>query len=216
MSAPGPVEPGWRALPAGRTFSPAFRRLRDEAFAWIASYYDRSHLTRAADWMLVLAPEAPEHLILAALMHDLERSVPGGPVLDKAAMAWDDLDYNTAHAYRSAEVVSAWLADHGAPAAFVTGVQQPIREHEFGGSPDGDLMQAADSISFLETNGDLVSGWAVRGECTAAKSEAKLRWMYERIRLERARPWALPYLERSVDQLRRATSSSAARSAADA
>jgi hypothetical protein len=205
MSGLSAVEPGWRALPGDRTFTPELLRLREEAFAWIEPYYDRSHLTRAADWMLVLAPDAPEHLILAALMHDLERSVPGGPVLDKANMGWDDEAYNTAHTYRSAEIVSAWLEAHSAPAAFVDGVRRPIREHEFGGSPEGDLMQAADSISFLETNGDLVSGWALRGECTAEKSEAKLRWMYERMRLERARPWALPYLERSVDQLRRAT-----------
>jgi hypothetical protein len=199
------VEPGWRALPEGRTFSPDFLRLREQAFVWLEPYYDGRHLTRAADWMLVIAPGAPEHLVLAALTHDLERSVPGGPVLDKASMAWDDLAYNTAHTHRSAEVVSGWLRDHGAPAAFVQGVQQPIREHEFGGSPEGDLMQAADSISFLETNGELVSTWAVRGECSAEKSEEKLRWMYERIRLARARPWALPYLERSLDQLRRAT-----------
>jgi hypothetical protein len=198
------VEPDWRGLPS-RTFSPEFLRLRELAFVWLEPYYDGRHLTRAADWMLAIAPDAPEHLALAALMHDLERSVPGGPALDKANMAWDDLAYNTAHTHRSAEVVSGWLRDNGAPDAFVQGVQQPIREHEFGGSPEGDLMQAADSISFLETNGELVSTWAVRGECSAEKSEEKLRWMYERIRLARARPWALPYLERSLDQLRRAT-----------
>jgi hypothetical protein len=197
------VEPGWRLLPEGREFSADLLRLRDEAFAWIEPYYDRVHLTRAADWMLVVAPDAPEHLVLAALMHDLERSVPGGPALDKANTPWDDVAYNTAHCNRSAEIVSDWLRDHGAPQAFVEGVRQPIREHEFGGSPEGDLMQAADSISFLEANGDLVSTWVVRGECTAQKSEEKLRWMYERIRLERARPWALPYMERSIDQLRR-------------
>jgi hypothetical protein len=198
------VEPGWRALPEAREFSAELLRLREEAFAWLEPYYDRVHLTRAADWMLVVAPDAPEHLVLAALMHDLERSVPGGPDLDKANTPWDDVAYNTAHTHRSAEVVSGWLRDHGAPDAFVEGVQQPIREHEFGGSPEGDLMQAADSISFLETNGALVSGWAVRGECTVEKSEEKLRWMYERIRLERARPWALPYMERAIAQLHEA------------
>jgi hypothetical protein len=205
MSGLSSVEPAWRALPEERAFSNEFMRLRRAAFEWLEPYYDRTHLTRAADWMLVLAPDAPEYLVLAALMHDLERSVPGGPVLDKANTAWDDVDYNTAHTHRSAEVVSGWLADHDAPAAFVEGIRRPIREHEFGGSPEGDLMQAADSISFLETNGELVSAWAVRGECSVEKSEEKLRWMYERIRLERARPWALPYLERSVGHLRRST-----------
>jgi hypothetical protein len=194
------AEPAWRQLP-DRQFSDEFLALREKAFGWLEPYYDRIHLTRAADWMLVLAPGAPEHLVLAALMHDLERSVPGGPVLDKANMGWDDVDYNTAHTHRSADIVAGWLAEHGAPAELAEAVRQPIREHEFGGSPEGDLMQAVDSISFLEANGPLVSTWAVRGECSAAKSEEKLRWMYERIRLERARPLALPYLERALAQL---------------
>jgi hypothetical protein len=197
------AEPAWRALP-DREFSEEFLALREQAFAWLEPYYDRIHLTRAADWMLVLAPDAPEHLVLAALMHDLERSVPGGPALDKANMAWDDVDYNTAHCNRSAEIVAGWLRDHGASAALADAVRVPIQQHEFGGSPEGDLMQAADSISFLEVNGPLVSRWVLGGECTAEKSEAKLRWMDARIVLERARPLARPYLERSLAQLREA------------
>ncbi|HEY6762630.1 MAG TPA: hypothetical protein VI318_24215 [Baekduia sp.] len=198
------AEPAWRALPADRTFGSEFLALRDAAFGWLAPYYDRVHLTRAADWMLVVAPDAPEHLVLAALMHDLERSIPGGPALAMATMPWDDKTYNDAHTGRSAAVVATWLVERGAPEELVVAVQQPIREHEFGGSPEGDLMQAADSISFLEANGALVSGWAQSGRCSAAKAEEKLRWMYERIRLERARPLALPYFERSVAQLHQA------------
>jgi hypothetical protein len=198
------AEPRWRRLPAGRDYSPLLLSLREQAFGWLEPYYDRVHLTRAADWMLALAPDAPDHLILAALLHDMERSIPGGPALDKANTPWDDLAYNNAHTGRSAAVVATWLVERGAPDELVEAVQQPIREHEFGGSPEGDLMQAADSISFLEANGALVSTWAVRGECTAAKSEEKLRWMSERIRLERARPLALPYLERALADLRQA------------
>jgi hypothetical protein len=202
------AEPAWRALPAGRQFSPELLRLRDAAFGWLEPYYDRVHLTRAADWMLVLDPEAPEHLVLAALMHDLERSIPGGPSLDMANIGWDDKTYNDAHTGRSAAVVATWLVERGAPTDLVVAVQQPIREHEFGGSPEGDLMQGADSISFLEANGALVTSWALRGMCSAEKAEEKLRWMYERIRLERARPLAEPYLERSLAQLRQATARS--------
>ena len=51
-------EPVWRGLP-DREFTPAFLTIRDAAVAWLADYYDREHLTRAADWLLVLAPDAP-------------------------------------------------------------------------------------------------------------------------------------------------------------
>src|SRR6201990_2193992 len=69
------AEPPWRQLPSGRAFSAEFLALREGALVWLEPYYDRVHLTRAADWMLVVAPDAPEHLVLAALMHDLERSI---------------------------------------------------------------------------------------------------------------------------------------------
>lgn len=194
--------PGWRELPAGREFTPDFHRVREQIFGRIEAYYDRDHLTRAGDWVFHLDPAAPEALVIAALTHDLERSVPGGPFLDKANTPWDDEAYNRAHCDRSAEIVPAWLREIGAPEEYVTGVVQPIREHEFGGSPLGDVMQAADSISFLEQNGDLVTAWYVRGDCTQAKSQEKLDWMRERIRLERARPLARPPYDAASEMLR--------------
>ncbi len=186
-------EPG--ELPAGRTFSAEFHDLRRQSHVWIGSYYDGEHLARAGDWMLALDPEAPEPLAIAALLHDMERSVPGGPALDKVNQAWDDAGYNQAHCKRSAEVVASWLADHGASETFVEGVKQPIREHEFGGSPAGDLMQAADSISFLEVNGPLVARWVATGECSPQKGRDKLEWMAGRMRLERAQATARHQLE---------------------
>jgi hypothetical protein len=182
--------------------SPEFLELRDHALVWIRPYYDGVHLERAGHWLLELEPEASEPLVIAALLHDMERDVPGGPVMNKRTDPWDDPDYNRAHCERSAAVVAGWLVGKGASDSFVGGVL-PIREHEFGGSPEGDLMQACDSISFLETNGDLVSTWVLRGECTEQKSAEKLQWMCDRIRLERARPWAEPYLRRSLDHLHR-------------
>lgn len=177
-------------LPEGREFSPEFLRLRAAAIEWIEPYYDREHMLRAADWVLALDPNAPEPLILAAMTHDLERSVPGGPYLDKAGMEWDDIAYNTAHCSRSVDVVSAWLVDQGADASFIEGVRIPIAEHEFGGSPIGDVMQAADSISFLEVNGALIASWVLADECSLEKGLRKLHWMRDRVRLERARPIA--------------------------
>lgn len=182
------VVPPFAQLPAIREFSESFLDLRRQVLQWLEPYYDREHLTRAGDWMLALEPNAPEYLVLAALTHDLERSVPGGPVIDKARTPWDDQTYNRAHCERSAEIVSAWFRAHGAPPEIVEGVRQPIREHEFGGSEEGDLMQAADSISFLEQNGPLVARWVLDGECSLAKGMEKLDWMRDRVRLKRAQP----------------------------
>jgi hypothetical protein len=193
------AEPRWRVLPE-REFSASFLALRARILDWIEDYYDREHLTRAGDWMLVLDPAASEHLVIAALLHDMERKVPGGPVLDMATTPWDDRTYNDAHTGRSAEVVRSWLGEHGAPAGIADRVGQPIREHEFGGSPEGDLMQAADSISFLETNSRLVAGWATRGMCTADKAREKLVWMGDRVRHPGGREIAAAYQQRSLEE----------------
>lgn len=181
--------PPFKLLPA-REFSSEFSLVRRALFELIEPYYDRAHLTRAADWMLAAEPEAAEHLVLAALTHDLERSVAGGPKLDMANEPWDDAEYNRRHCGRSAELVPRILTERGASASMAEAVQQPIREHEFGGSPEGDLMQAADSLSFLEINGRLCASWVQRGMCSREKGIVKLDWMFERIRLQRARATA--------------------------
>jgi hypothetical protein len=192
------AEPAWRIVPASSAGS-ELTALRPRIFGWIEEYYDRDHLTRAGDWMLVLAPERPE-LAVAALLHDMERSVPGGPKLEMATTPWDDRAYNDAHTGRSAEIVPAWLAEQGAPAELCAAVAQPIREHEFGGSPDGDLMQACDSISFLEANVELVASWANRGMCTVEKARQKLEWMGDRVRHERGREIVAAYKYRALDE----------------
>ena len=192
--------PGWRELPAGRSFSAEFLDLRPRIYEWIEDYYDRAHLTRAGDWMLALAPDAPEYLVVAALLHDLERKVPGGPWLDMENDPWDDRAYNDAHTGRSAVVVATWLTASGCGEELALAVAQPVREHEFGGSPDGDLMQAADSISFLETNAPLVAGWAKRGKCTPEKALEKLRWMGERVRHPEGSRIAQRMMERAIAQ----------------
>jgi hypothetical protein len=187
-----------------REFSAEFLRLRALVLEWLATYYDGEHLERAGDWLLALAPDASEPLVLAALTHDLERTVPGGPVLDKARTPWDDPDYNRLHCERSVEVVTRWLREQQAPAEFIEGVRVPIAEHEFGGSPEGDLAQAADSLSWLEVNARLAGQWVAEGACDMARAEDKLRWMLERIRLPHAADIAKPLHRRALEQLRSA------------
>lgn len=186
-----------------RPFGDEFLELRRRALDWIAPYYDGVHLARAAHWVLELEPEAPEPLVLAAMTHDMERSVPGGPWLDKATQAWDDPEYNRVHCARSAEVVADWLRRQGASRRFVAGVRTPILEHEFGGSAEGDLMQAADSLSFLEVDRPLVASWVLKGECSPEKARDKLVFMYERIRLAPAKRLARRFYDEGVAALER-------------
>jgi len=193
-----PDEPAWHAWGA-REPSAELRAVRPRIDELLATYYDTEHLARAGDWMLALAPDAPDHLVVAALLHDVERMVPGGPAMDLGVTPWDDADYNGAHTARSAVVAPTWLLlQDDVPREWLVAVAQPIREHEFGGSPEGDLMQAADSISFLETNVPLVVGWARSERCSIEHARRKLQWMGERVRHERGRAIARVYMERAL------------------
>jgi hypothetical protein len=70
-----------------------------------------------------------------------------------------------------------------------------------GGWPEADLLQAADSLSFLEVNAGRPAVWVRDGRCTEEEARARLRHMYERIKPERARAAAAPLLERAERDL---------------
>ena len=186
---------------AGR-YSDALRAVWPEALKWIAPHPDSSHLRQAVVWVQQIDPAASEPLPVAALTHDMERLFPGGPKLDKRAGRWDDPEYNNRHTRRSAAIVAAWLREQGLDDDFIDQVAALIVEHEFGGSPEGDKIQAADSLSFLDVNGFRVSGWVIDGEATLEVALRKVDWMYDRIRLPAARALAAPLHERCIQEVR--------------
>ena len=197
MSAPGQIAPRHSvplALDLGRRSAP-LRRLWPIALRWIEPYYDSVHLQQAVVWLLRIDPDASEPLLVAALTHDMERQFPGGPKLDKRTGAWDDRDYNARHAERSARIVGAWLRDQQIDDAFAARVAALILEHEFGGSKQGNKLQAADSLSFLDVNGVLAARWIADGETSLEHALRKLDWMYERIVLPDAQELARPVYE---------------------
>jgi Domain of unknown function (DUF4202) len=170
----------------------------DRALSWIEPYWNAEHLRRTDHWLRVLDPDAHAALRLAALTHDMERHFPGGPVEDLSNPPEANLGYRREHAERSARIVGEWLRGEGGGEALVREVERLVRLHEVGGDPDADLLQAADSISFLEVNVDLPGRWVAEGRCDLARGLDQHRWMFERIRLERARPLARPFLDRTI------------------
>lgn len=152
--------------------------------------YNRHHLLRSLEWLDELAPEASEPVRLATLTHDMERAFPGP---DSPKMpTLDDPDYERLHSERSARIVGAWLRSQNAREVLVTEVERLIVAHEVGGWPDADLVQAADSLSFLDTNIDLFLGFVRSGRFPAREVRAKFERTYYRIRVPRAQEIAKP------------------------
>jgi NADPH:quinone reductase-like Zn-dependent oxidoreductase len=175
--------------------------LVERARAWVAEVHPHArHLDRTLDWLLVLEPSADEALRLAAVLHDIERAFEPGDIppdsTDPASSA-----YTTWHQERSARVVAEWLVAQGASADLVEEVARLVRVHEDGGWHEADVLQAADSIAFLEIQVDLFMGMVAEGRLSPAAAERKFRWMFDRVRVASAREIAGPMLEGALARI---------------
>ncbi|MDQ4018578.1 MAG: DUF2218 domain-containing protein [Actinomycetota bacterium] len=186
--------------------------LEERARAFVAPHRNARHLERTRDWLLELRPDASEALRLAALLHDADRELGGVPVAEQVAN-WDDEEALRTHAERSAAIATRWLRAQGADAALVQAVGDLVRQHETGGTTDADLLQAADSLSFLDVNP--AARWVREGRAPVRDAERKLWRMHDRIRLPDARERAASLLERAVVELAGAELVSAGRTVQD-
>jgi hypothetical protein len=173
------------------------------AAEWVAPYDQVEHLTRTRDWAVHLYAEATVEMRVAAMTHDVERMFPGGPVLHHADGDWDNPFYLFPHALRSAEAVGMWLGALGPVSAQVSAseVRRLVALHEVGGLRGADVIQAADSLSFLETLAGLTRRWVLSGTCSRDAAAGKLRYSVDRIRVAGAREPAERLLEWALDQL---------------
>lgn len=172
------------------------------ASEWIAPYNQVDHLMRTRDWLVHLTPEATLEARLAAMTHDIERMFPGGPTLDYARGAWDDPAYLYPHQLRSAAFVGDWLSSQDVSADVdIEEVRRLVGLHEVGGLGLADDVQAADSLSFLETLAGLAGDWVRTGTCSRDAAIAKLTYSVDRIRLGRALEPAHHLLDWAIEQI---------------
>ena len=156
------------------------------------------HLERTLAWTIELEPGASEEVQIAALSHDMERAFPDGSPMWEAGRGWKDPLYDIAHTERSARIVGDFLRDHGVPEPSVREVVRLILAHESGGWHDADVIQAADSLSFLETMGGPVARWVLEGRATAEQARGRIGHAVQRIRLRPAREIAEAMLPQSL------------------
>jgi hypothetical protein len=172
------------------------------AALWVAPYSQVVHLLRTRDWLIHLTADATVEARLAAMTHDIERMFPGGPAVDFSRPRWDDPTYLYPHQLRSADFVGNWLsAEDTAGEVDIAEVRRIVGLHEVGGLGLADDVQAADSLSFLETLAGLTAEWVRTGACSRDVAIAKLTYSVDRIRLDRALEPARQLLTWAVDQI---------------
>jgi hypothetical protein len=172
--------------------------LERRAEALVGGERNGPHLLRTRDWAVELDPDASEALRLAALLHDVDRHARDVPLADQIA-AWDDPAAVAEHSARSARIAGKWLRAERAPEPLVEDVEALIRLHEVGGGSPADILQAADSLSFLEVNP--AARWVRDGLAREDEAGRKLCAMHDRIRIEAAKEAAGVLLERALTEL---------------
>jgi uncharacterized protein DUF4202 len=173
-----------------------------DALAWVDEIHPHArHLAHTLDWLLVLEPHADEALQIAAVAHDAERAFPAPAGSPRGTDDPTSSVYERWHQDRSAQIIGDWLRERGADAALINQVRALVRVHEDGGSPEADLLQAADSLSFLEVQVELFAGLVARGELSRRQADRKLHRMYDRIAPGRARELAAPMLAAALTRI---------------
>jgi kynurenine formamidase len=181
--------------------------LLDSCRAWMADVHPHAlHLERTLHWLLELDPHASEAARIAAATHDVERAYPDPSAGWDSAVSWDSPEYNRWHQDRCAEMIAAGLRERGASEDMVRVTAGLVHVHEDGGWPEADLVQAADSLSFLETMVPAVLAWVEEDRAPRSRAEGKLRHCVERINpgLPRARRIAEALLPPALSRLRAA------------
>jgi hypothetical protein len=163
----------------------------DAARAWVRELSPHAeHLERTEEWAAELSPQASASLRLASLTHDMERAYPEGSPSWEPGRGWDDPLYTIAHSERSGRIVGDFLRDRGAEEPFVREVVRLILFHETGGFEEADILQAADSLSFLETMGPVVASWVTGGRVEGDYAHGRMRYAVDRIQHPRGKTLA--------------------------
>jgi kynurenine formamidase len=176
--------------------------LLQRATSWMAELHPHfRHMQRTLDWALEIDPDASEAVLIAAVTHDAERAYPEGDW--DSAVSWNDPEYNRWHQQRCAQIVANWLREQGASPELIAEVERIVAVHEEGGFPEADLVQAADSLSFLETMVYVLAEWVQSGRAPRENAECKARNSLERISaaLPHAREEAEPLLAAALQRL---------------
>jgi hypothetical protein len=178
---PAAVAPGDDAVRSARD-------LLDDGAAWITAEHPHAlHLERTLYWARAIDPSASGPLLLAALLHDIERATPDPESPFDSARDWSSDTYIDYHQGRSANHLARWMADRDAAPAEIAASVGLVAVHERGGWREADTLQAADSLSFIETMTPLLLDWIASGRSTREGALAKLDGMWDRISVPAAR-----------------------------
>ncbi|RZB29471.1 MAG: hypothetical protein AEth_01106 [Candidatus Argoarchaeum ethanivorans] len=124
--------------------------------------------------MLKLKPNADEALKIAALGHDIERTIEEQKVIRKDYISYDD--FKKAHALNSAEILKEIMKACNVKKELIDDVFFLVSSHETGGNRRADVLRDADTISFFHVN---LPYYSVRND--AEETKGRCLWGYKKL-----------------------------------
>lgn len=110
------------------------------------------HFERAVYWLQQINPDADEPMLIAAYAHDVERAFSPVTIDFFKDKELDDDAYLTTHQENGAKIISDFLRKESYPEEQISRIEEMVRFHEVGGTPESDWIKDADSISYFEVN----------------------------------------------------------------
>ena len=111
---------------------------------------DSKHSKNTKAWVLKLKPEADISLQIAALGHDIERSIKELKINRENYSDYNE--FKMAHARNSAKILNDLLSKYDLKKTILYKVSNLVTHHEFGGNPETNILKDADSISYFDVN----------------------------------------------------------------
>lgn len=111
---------------------------------------DSIHSKNTREWILKLKSEADTALQIAALGHDIERSIEQRKIKRENFTDYDE--FKKAHSQNSAIILHDILVKYNFNQDFIDKAVHLVLLHEFGGIMEANILKDADSISFFDVN----------------------------------------------------------------
>ena len=157
---------------------------------------------RTVFWMKKIYPKADEAMLISAIAHDIERAFRKKELdwIKNSRKGFLDKKHIARHQRKSAQIIADFLARKEADKKLIEKIKSLIRNHEFGGTKEWNVLKDADSISFFENNADhFIDKFSAKvGKHKVAE---KFDWMFKRIDSEKAKRITRPWYEKAIKKL---------------
>ncbi|NIO44499.1 MAG: DUF4202 family protein [Candidatus Aenigmarchaeota archaeon] len=138
---------------------------------------DRLHSLKTREWVLKLDKDASIPLQIAALAHDIDRTIEERRVKTMEAKNYEDYKkLKEQHAKVSADIICEELEKAGIDGKIIERVRYLVEHHERGGDVEANILRDADSLTFFSF--DIIPFFKGR---SYQKTKDKIKFMYSRL-----------------------------------